>query len=92
MYLYRLIVLIVLIFFISPLGYSQKVSKKYQLKQNIKQDQLQYEFQVLDSDSKEPRKYDLNKTYYWIKSQQLHFTKGNASGLLLNGSFKAFYF
>lgn len=91
MIILRLILLITLLLHVNTHGFSQKINKNYQLKQNIKQDQLQYEFQVVETDAKEPRNFDESKTYYWLKSQQLHYSQGNASGLLLNGPFQAFY-
>lgn len=36
-------------------------------------------------------KYEPERIYFWFKSQELHFSQGNASGYLLNGSFTAYF-
>jgi hypothetical protein len=71
--------------------FAQKLDKGYHLKHNIKQENEQYEFTVLDFDANGVYNYDKNKFYYWLKSQQVHATQGYSSGLLLHGEFQAFY-
>lgn len=85
------ILLFILTFFSVNVLFAQKLDKTYHLKHNIKQDNEQYEFTVLDFDVSGVYNYDKGKYYYWMKAQKVHATQGYSSGLLLNGEFQAFY-
>jgi antitoxin component YwqK of YwqJK toxin-antitoxin module len=61
------------------------------LKHSVKQDGLQYNFEVLDKDKKGVRNHDKTKFYYWFKSQKVMATQGGSSGQLLHGQFESFY-
>lgn len=70
---------------------AQKINTEYHLKHNIKQDNQQFEFHVLDFGDKGVYQYDKSKFYFWLKAQQVHATQGYSSGLLLHGEFQGFY-
>ncbi len=70
---------------------AQRVNTDYHLRHNIKQDNQQFEFQVLDFGDVGVYQYDKSKFYFWLKAQQVHATQGYSSGLLLHGEFQAFY-
>ncbi|MCE3297045.1 MAG: hypothetical protein K0R65_2759 [Crocinitomicaceae bacterium] len=70
---------------------AQRINDAYHLKHNIRQDNQQFEFRVLDFGDKGVYQYDKSKFYFWLKAQQVHATQGYSSGLLLHGEFQAFY-
>ncbi len=63
----------------------------YSLIRNVSQDELKYQFTVLDNDKKGVRKYDPEKTYHWYKTQRVMTTQGGASGDLLHGDYSVSY-
>lgn len=79
------------ILFPALLVQAQKMNTGYHLKHNIKQDDQQFEFHVLDFNDKGVYQYDKSKFYFWLKAQQVHATQGYSSGLLLHGEFQGFY-
>lgn len=76
---------------LSSLGFTQSMSKQYHLKHNIRQENQQYEFTVMDFKANGVYAYDKSKFYYWLKAQTVHATQGYSSGLLLHGEFQGFY-
>lgn len=44
----------------------------------------------VDNTNHQPRVKE-DRTYYWFKSREVHFTKGAYSGKLLHGSYESFY-
>jgi hypothetical protein len=71
--------------------FAQKELKEFYLKRTLKQDGLQFNFQVLDDDKHGVWLYDQQKFYHWFMSQRVHSTQGESSGVLLNGEFESFY-
>lgn len=73
------------------LVFCQINDKSLYLFHNLKQDGEQLQFYVLSADKKQVKKFDKQKNYYWFKAQKVIQTQGGASGVLLNGSYEAFY-
>lgn len=71
--------------------WSQKEIKEYYVRKNIRQDGLQCQFNVLDEDKRGVWFYQRHKRYHWFKSQQVISTEGASAGVLLHGSYEAFY-
>lgn len=80
-----------IIFLIPFISFSQKEIKDYYLQKTLRQDNLQYQFSVLDDDKTGVWIFDKSKVYFWYKSQKVHNTQGGASGELLHGVFSSFY-
>jgi antitoxin component YwqK of YwqJK toxin-antitoxin module len=76
---------------LSSLSFAQRKLEDFHLRRTLKQDGLQYQFNVLDQDKRGTRSYSKEKFYYWYKSQGIKSTQGQSSGLLLNGLFEGFY-
>src|SRR3989338_6619662 len=87
------LVLLPLIVFLLRSGptWSQKEIKEYYVRKNIRQDGLQCQFNVLDDDKRGVWFYQHHKRYHWFTSQQVMSTEGASSGVLLHGSYEAFY-
>ncbi|MDX2362484.1 MAG: hypothetical protein QNK23_16875 [Crocinitomicaceae bacterium] len=62
-----------------------------ELKRNIRQDNQQFQFMVLDEEKHGIWNYNRHKFYYWYKAQKLISTQGGSSGRLLDGKFEGFY-
>jgi len=71
--------------------WSQKEIKEYYVRKNIRQDGLQCQFNVLDEDKRGVWFYQRHKRYHWFKSQQVISTEGASAGVLLHGTYEAFY-
>lgn len=85
--------LMLLIIFLSGSGYlwSQREIKEFYVRKNIRQDGLQCQFNVLDEDKHGVWFYQRHKRYHWFKSQQVISTEGASAGVLLHGTYEAFY-
>lgn len=84
--------LFVLIFtFSGVFAFSQAPLKDFYLKRNLKQNDQQYQFSVLDEDKHGVWFYDKHKFYFWYRAQHVISTQGESSGVLLHGAFEAFY-
>lgn len=70
---------------------AQKPLKDFYLKRSLKQNNLQFQFTVLDEDKRGIWHYNKHKFYYWYKAQKVMSTQAGSSGILLHGTFEAFY-
>ena len=72
-------------------GFSQKELKEFYLNRSLKQDGQQFQFKVLDDDKRGVWFYKKDKFYHWYKAQHVMSTQGASAGVLLHGTFEAFY-
>lgn len=56
----------------------------------VKSDDIQIKVDVVE-DHDYSIKADRQKTYYWLKSKEIHFTEGGFSGQLLHGNYESHY-
>lgn len=70
---------------------AQKPLKNFYLNRSLKQDNLQFQFTVLDEEKHGVWHYNKHKFYYWYKAQKVMSTQGGSSGILLHGTMEAFH-
>jgi len=86
--MYKLTSISLTIFFLSAIGVGLPPSKSDIQKKIIRQGSFDIEFFVSLKDS---HSFDLDKTYFWYKSGEIHQSVSGSGGLLLHSEFKKHY-